>query len=319
MPLKQVMEVIDLLDSARITGHKVGELLTARGCKGWEVETVKGARASTDFLTITLPGTDGRATRGNAPTLGIVGRLGGIGARPAIPGMVSDADGAIVALAVALKLIDMRAQGDPLKGDVVIGTHISPMAPPHTGRQLGPVRMMEAPVDQVELFKREVRSEMEAILSVDATKGNRVINQRGIAITPTVKEGYLLPPANDLLDILQNVTGAMPAVVPLTTQDIVGADELRHVNSIVMPSTITKAPVVGVATIAAVAVPGIATGANQPADLELAARFCIEVAKAYGRGECRFFVQEDFDRLVALYGPMNHLQTAGRKPPARAS
>jgi len=313
MALKQVIEIVDLLDSAKVNGHKVGELFTSRGWQGWEVETIESDRGSTDFMTVTLPGTEGRQAGGNAPTLGIVGRLGAVGGRPEIVGMVSDADGAIVALSSALKLIDMRGQGDLLKGDIIIGTHISPHSPVPSGPRMGPVRMMGSPVDGRELLKREAHPEMEAILSIDATKANRLINHRGFAISPTVKEGYILRPSGDLLDIMQSVTGRMPVVFPLATQDITPTRELRHINSIMMPSAMTKSPVVGVAITAEVPVAGIATGANQPLDLEMAVRFCIEVAKAFGQGECRFYETEEFEKIVSLYGSMSHLQTYGAR------
>ncbi len=313
MPLQQVMEMINLLDSAKVTGQQIGDAFLARGWDRWQVETITGPQGKTDFMTVTLPGAQGLQGGGSAPTLGIVGRLGGIGARPEISGMVSDADGAIVAMAVALRLIEMRGQGDPLEGDVIITTHISPVAPSASEEHRGPVRMMGSPVERDELLKREVHPEMVAILSIDATKGNRLLNQRGFAITPTVKEGYLLPPTDNMLDIMQNVTGRMPQVIPLATQDFAGSGELRHINSIMMPSTMTKSPVMGVATTAAVAVPGVATGANQPTDLDEAARFCIEVAKAFGRGECSFYNAQEFVRIVELYGSLSHLQTPGRQ------
>jgi hypothetical protein len=47
------------------------------------------------------------------------------------------------------------------------------------------------------------------------------------------------------------------------------------------------------------------------ADIEQAVRFCVEVAKSYGAGACRFYDPEEFARLLALYGPMSHLQAAG--------
>lgn len=313
MALKQVIEIIDLLDSAVVNGQQVGELFTSRGWSGWEVETIKSDKGSTDFILVTLPGSEGKRAGGDAPTIGITGRLGAMGARPEILGMVSDADGAIVALSSALKIIDMRRQNDLLRGDVIVTTHISPHAPLPKGPQMGPVRMMGSPVDGRELLKREARPEIEAILSIDATKANRIINHRGFAISPTVKEGYILRPSEDLLDIMQNVTGRMPAVFPLATQDITPTRELRHINSIMMPSAMTKAPVVGVAITAEVAVAGIATGANQPVDLEMAVRFCVEVAKAFGTGECRFYDAKEFEKIVALYGSMSHLQTYGKE------
>lgn len=313
MALKQVMDIIDLVDSAKVTGHQVGEFFTSRGWSDWEVETIESDRGSTDFMTVTFPGSEGKRAGGDAPTIGIVGRLGAIGGRPEIVGMVSDADGAIVALSSALKLIDMRERGDVLRGDVIVTTHVSPHSPVPSGPQMGPVRMMGSPVDGRELLKREVRPQMEAVLSIDATKANRIINHRGFAISPTVKEGYILRPSEDLLDIMQNVTGRMPVVFPLATQDITPTRELRHINSIMMPSAMTNVPVVGVAITAGIAVAGIATGANQPLDLEMAVRFCIEVAKAFGRGECRFYDAQEFGKIVALYGSMSHLQTQGKK------
>ncbi|NED80062.1 DUF1177 domain-containing protein, partial [Streptomyces sp. SID11233] len=66
-----------------------------------QVTTVAGERGSTDFVSVRIPGSRGRTAGGDARTLGIVGRLGGIGARPEVTGLVSDADGAVSALAAA--------------------------------------------------------------------------------------------------------------------------------------------------------------------------------------------------------------------------
>ncbi len=79
------------------------------------------------------------------------------------------------------------------------------------------------------------------------------------------------------------------------------------------PAASADVPVVGVALTAEAAVPGIATGANHPIDLEGATRFCIEVAKAFGEGKCRFYDPEEFAKIVQLYGSMKHLQTEGRQ------
>ena len=312
MSFKQVLEVIELLDSANVNGSVVAEALTARGWKGWEVETITGDGGSTDFITISIPGIYGKRGGGAAPTIGVVGRLGSLGARPEIVGMISDADGAIVALSSALKILDMRSQGDMLNGDVIVTTHISPRSSaPDSVRWGAPVRMASAPVDGDELLKREVLPEMDAVLSIDATKANRIINHRGFAISPTVKEGYILRPSDDLLDIMQAVTGKMPAVFPLSIQDITPNQQLRHINSIMTPSAMTRSPVVGVAITAEAAVAGVATGANQPMDLEMAVRFCVETAKAFGRGECRLHDEDEFEKLSTLYGSMHRFQTDG--------
>jgi len=306
--LKQTIEAYELLDSATVTGETVAAVLEGRGLQV-EVTTVRGDKGVTDFVRGRLPGNNGKGAGGSAPTLGIVGRLGGLGARPAAIGLVSDADGAITAIACALKLGDMAVAGDRLDGDVVVATHICPDAPtqPHD-----PVPFMDSPVDIATMNRHEVSPDMDAILSVDTTRGNLVINRRGFAISPTVKSGYILKVSPDLLRVMSIVTGQAPVVLPITTQDITPyGNGIDHLNSIMQPATATQAPVVGVALTAETAVPGCASGASQVADIEMAARFCLEAAKAFGRGELTFYDVEEFERLVALYGSMEHLQTMG--------
>ena len=103
----------------------------------------------------------------------------------------------------------------------------------------------------------EVCEEMDAILTVDTTKGNRVINTMGFAISPTVKEGYILKTSDDLLDLMEMTTGRLPHVFPLATQDITPyGNDLYHLNSVLQPAVATNAPVVGVAITTEVPVPG---------------------------------------------------------------
>jgi len=311
MTMKQVIEIIDLLDDAHVNGEKVASLLRSRGLDDVEVKGIDGERGKTDSIRVVIRGTRGRESGGTAPTLGIIGRLGGIGARPEMIGLVSDADGAIVAISSALKLADMKARGDTLPGDVIVATHVCPDAPtqPHD-----PVPFMGSPVDVKTLNAHEVDPRMEAILSIDATKGNRIINQRGFAISPTVKEGYILKVSEDLLSLMEITTGKRPVVFAITTQDITPyGNGLFHLNSILQPAVATHAPVVGVAVTAESVVPGCATGANHPTDLEEAVRFCIEVAKRWGSGQCRFHDEGEFSRIVSLYGSMGHLQTLGKE------
>jgi hypothetical protein len=310
MALKQTIEAYELLDSATVTGETVANLLRQRGL-AVKVIPVEGEKGKTDFIRVRVPGTAGKSVSGEAPTLGIIGRLGGIGARPTAIGLVSDADGAITAVACALKLADMARAGDKLPGDVIVATHICPTAPtqPHE-----PVPFMGSPVDIATMNRYEVDPDMDAVLSVDTTRGNWVLNQRGFAITPTVKEGYILKISQALLDIMAVVTGRPPVVLPITMQDITPyGNSIHHLNSIMQPATATDSPVVGVAITAAWAVPGCATGASQVTDIEMAVRFCIEVAKAFGQSKCAFYDAAEFERLVSLYGSMKHLQTIGKK------
>lgn len=311
--LKQTLTAIDILDNAYVSGEKVKELFSTYANVTVTVQTVEGDKGSTDFIKIVIPGSNGKSNGGDAPTFGIVGRLGGIGARPSRIGMVSDADGAVAAVASALKLADMQTKGDTLVGDVIVTTHICPDAPtrPHE-----PVDFMDSPVDILTMNKYEVVPEMESILSIDTTKGNRVINHKGIAISPTVKEGYILRVSDDLLRIMEMATGQFAVTFPITTQDITPyGNDLYHINSILQPAVATSAPVVGVAITAQSVVPGCGTGASHETDIADAVRFAVEVAKEATNGTCELYSKDEFNRITELYGSMERFQTMGQKAP----
>lgn len=309
MTLRQTLTVHDLLDDANTSGARMAALFEGLDGVTTKVTTVAGAQGSTDFIRVSIAGAAGKAAGGTAPTLGIVGRLGGVGARPNRIGLVSDGDGAVAALAAALKIAEMRGRGDILAGDVVVITHVCPDAPvkPHL-----PVDFMGSPIDSATCNAHELTPEMDAVLSIDTTKGNRIVNNKGIAISPTVRQGWILRTSEDLLRIYEMTQGVRPVTFPITMQDITPyGNGIYHLNSILQPAATTTAPVVGVAITAETMVPGCGTGASHEVDIAAAARFAVEVAKEFGRGTCRFHDEDEFRRLVALYGPMTVLQTLG--------
>lgn len=311
MALKQTLTVYETLDSAYVTGDKVKELFQDYPKVSVTVQKITGEEGSTDFIKIVIPGSNGKSNGGDAPTFGIIGRLGGIGARPSRVGLVSDGDGAVAAVASALKLADMQVKGDVLPGDVIATTHICPDAPtqPHE-----PVDFMGSPVEMDIMNTYEILPEQEAILSIDTTKGNRVINHKGIALSPTVKEGYILRVSEDLLRIMEMITGQFPVTFPITMQDITPyGNDVYHINSILQPAVATDAPVVGLAVSAQSAVPGCGTGASHEVDIASAVRFAVEVAKEYTQGTCQFYNEQEFARLTKLYGSMKVLQTMGKE------
>ena len=312
MLYKQLIELFDILDSASASGAQVVEYLRSI-VPDCQVETypLEGPKGHTDMVRILIPGKNGKSKGGSAKTMGILGRLGGLGARPEQLGFVSDGDGALTALAVAAKLLDMQKKGDFLEGDVFISSHVFPDAPttPHE-----PVPFMNSPVETWQVNKEEVTDDLDAVLVVDTTKGNRIINHRGFAISPTVKEGYILRVSEDLLDVMISTTGRLPHVFALSQQDITPyGNGLYHLNSILQPATATKAPVVGVAVTTETTVAGCATGATHLEDLEDAGRFMLEAAKAFGNGLCSFYDEEEFGRIQKLYGSMEHFQTLGKQ------
>lgn len=311
MALKQVLDVYEILDDIHVNGEVVTEYAKSKGILDATYTRVDEGKGPTDFIRLVIPGRNGKLNGGKAPTLGIIGQLGGIGAKPERIGFVSDGDGALSAVATAIKLIDMVGKGDQIDGDVIVSTHICPTAPtmPHD-----PVPFMGSPVDMATNVKLTVDPDMDAILSVDTTKGNRILNKRGFALTPTVKAGYILHISEDLLQIQQTSTGELPCVLALTTQDITPyGNGLYHMNSILQPCCGTDAPVVGVAITTESSVPGCATGATHEVDVAEVVQFCVEAAKEFTAGKCSFYDKDEFEMIQKLYGSMKVLQTRGNQ------
>ena len=311
MALKQVLDVYEILDDIHVNGEVVTEYAKSKGILDATYTRVDEGKGPTDFIRLVIPGRNGKLNGGKAPTLGIIGQLGGIGARPERIGFVSDGDGALSAVATAIKLIDMVGKGDQIDGDVIVSTHICPTAPtmPHD-----PVPFMGSPVDMATNVKLTVDPDMDAILSVDTTKGNRILNKRGFALTPTVKAGYILHISEDLMQIQQTSTGELPCVLALTTQDITPyGNGLYHMNSILQPCCGTDAPVVGVAITTESSVPGCATGATHEVDVAEVVQFCVEAAKEFTAGKCSFYDKDEFEMIQKLYGSMKVLQTRGNQ------
>ena len=308
--LRHVLDILDLLDRPSADGASVAAHLHAYAPDlEIDVQEITGPGGSTDTMRIVVPGARGKRAGGDAPTLGIIGRHGGSGARPTKIGFVSDGDGAAAALSAASALARMRGQGDVLPGDVIVTTHVCPDAPtqPHE-----PVEFMGSPVGMQAMNAAEVHPEMDAIVSIDTTKGNRIVNHRGIALTPTVVQGWVMHVAPDLVSIYERVCGIPAVVLPLATADVTPyGNGAYHVNSILQPATATGAPVVGLAVTTVVPVAGSATGASHEVDVAMAARFAVEVAKDLPLGRARFYDTEQLDLLVRRYGPMTHLSTLG--------
>ena len=61
----------------------------------------------------------------------------------------------------------------------------------------------------------EVSPQMDAILSIDASKGNSIIKQRGFAISPTAMQGYVLRVSPDLVKAMESTTGHPAVTFPI--------------------------------------------------------------------------------------------------------
>lgn len=86
MTFRSVIDLLELLDDGRTTGAQVAEYLSALGSAKVSVKRVEGDKPGTftDFIRCEIAGTRGKISGGSAPTLGIIGRLGGVApVRPA--------------------------------------------------------------------------------------------------------------------------------------------------------------------------------------------------------------------------------------------
>ncbi|AXR73567.1 DUF1177 domain-containing protein [Auritidibacter sp. NML130574] len=313
MSIREILEVCELMEHPGLSGQTIARLLQSVGAPDCEItiesvpyEAPEDTRHNCDFVRVLIPGRNGSQSGGEAATLGIVGRLGAQQAQPKRVGYVSDADGSIVAIASALRLLRLAVAGFRLIGDVIITTHVATHVS-ITPRK--PVDFMGTPVSSDRMNEFEVDQGMDAILSFDASKGNQLINHRGIAISPTAKKGYLLPVAPDLLPILEYATGEPARTFPLAQQDITPySNGLRHFNSIMQPAVATSAPVVGVALTATSVVPGSSTGASYETVLLDAVRFAVETAKQFTAGALSFYNKDEYAQLTANYGELSQFQ-----------
>lgn len=313
MSLNYISQVYDLLDTPQVDGAKMAELLHSVGGEYANIQVTSIPYEAPEdpsqlchFIKVTLQGTEGKISGGSYPTLGIIGRLGAQQAQPDRMGLVSDADGSIVAFASAMKLLDMATKGNRLKGDVIIASHIATHVSitPHD-----PVDFMGMPVSSSTMNTYEVDEQMDAILSIDTSKGNSIIKHRGIAISPTAKQGYILRVSPDLVRLLEYATGDVAKTFPITTQDISPYDNgVYHFNSIMQPHVATSAPVVGLAITAKTIVPGSDTGASYESELIDATRFTVEVAKQFCWGRIQFYQQDEYEELYNLYGSLAQIQ-----------
>src|SRR5690606_24973780 len=167
----------------------------------------RNEKGSTEFVKILFPGTRGKSKGGTAPTLGLIGSYGGL----RIPGernaLVSDADGCIVALSVALRLSRLIRRQQPLVGDLLLSTHICQEAHPIPH---DPYPFVMSPRPSSEKHPRMVDERMDAIIVPETCKGNKLVTADAFAITPPIREGFIMRPHQSMMHLMEMVTGKNP-------------------------------------------------------------------------------------------------------------
>ena len=305
MLMGEVVEAWKLVDRPDASGEQIRAFCAKYYTIVPTVTRLVNEDRSTDVLEWRFSGSNGKSRGGTAPTLAICGRLGGVGGRPYHVGTVSDADGAVSVLAAAFKLSAAYDLNEPTEGDVLIITHICPNAPTRDSIVKG---QMDSPVPMERLLNFEAPAAADALISVDTTRGHRIINHTGIAVTATLLDGYLLRVSEDILTLYSDVTNDLPHVLPVTMQDMLAHDAgIYRINSIMIPGNVFEGPLIGLATVSTSLVYGFAASAAPPSTLEVAARFCVEAARRYGRGLLSFYDEKEFAKIVARFGTMSAL------------
>ncbi|MGI9386209.1 MAG: DUF1177 family protein [Methyloligellaceae bacterium] len=303
--LREILDVLDFLDDARNGAEPFIELLPD-GPQTAEITPFESDIGRTDFIKILFPGKSGKSSGGDAPTTGIIGSNGGLRLPGPYPGLASDADGCIVGLAAALHMVRAHARGQELAGDVLISTHICQQARPVPH---DPYPFVMSPLPSSEKHPRLVDERMDAILTPETCKSNKMLSHLGFAVTPPVREGFILRPHASILHIMEMVTGKAPVVFPITMQDVTPYElGVHHICGMVLPSIFSTAPVIGVPLVTASQTHPSATGTQQPMVLEATARFCIEVATSFGNGDCEFYYASDFEGMVESFSAMRGWQ-----------
>ena len=267
MILKSLIDVLELLES-RDPVSKIEERLKGR------VEYSKKSIGDVVYIKALYRGKGkGRVE--------ILGRLGAIQVKGE-KGLVSDADGAIVALTTLFELLNLKEKGIELDIDVSFVTNISLDAKliPHK-----PFNFMVPLIGLDEALKEEVDPEAKLILSVDSTKGNILAKYDDFAITYVIKDGYILKPKDEVIEIYNRVTGHEVYFVPLSTGDLTPLDfNVYHISTLISPWLYSEAPVLGIATVSRQVIPGYVTGVLNINMLEHASRFCLEILKYVEKG-----------------------------------
>ncbi|WP_270934085.1 DUF1177 family protein [Falsiroseomonas oryzae] len=299
--LKEILDVLDFMTAPRASVEDFLRMLPP-GAHSHTTEVVEVDGRRMDFLKILFPGRRGRSAGGNTRTLGVIGSLGALRVPGDNQALVSDADGCLVALAVALRLARMAAKGQVLASDVLISTQLC-----HDGRAEphDPYPFVMSPIPSRLKHPRLVDPRMDGLVVVETCKSNKLVSHKGFAITHVAKEGMLLRLHANLIHIQEMVTGRLPVIFPVSQQDLTPYETgIHHVCGMMLPALYTDAPVLGVPMVTEAQTWPAWTNVQHASEMDQAGRFCLEVATRFGLGECEFFYEADYEAMKKFYGTL---------------
>lgn len=309
--LEQLSKAFNSCDMPEVNGTRLVEYLNSLGACEVQVLDVCGLNRTYKTLKVTISGTHGAISGGNSPTLGIIGQCGGQSLSQKTKEHIPDYIGTNVVLFAAARILKMIKSGNTLRGDVILSVQISSDSPASvTSKCKEPCKKA--------LTHSEVSLLMDAVISIGSYRGGKIGNSKGIAISPTVKEGYILKTSDDLWNLAKRKMGVSPMGLPLSQQDIIPFEKgLPQAHTILQPSTATSAPVIGIA-IQNEMISGKRIDTSLLEKIEISehiiesmGHFLVDVATAFTNNECSFFDEQEYTLLRTSYGDMSHFQHIG--------
>lgn len=304
MSLHQTLTICNLIDKHNINGQDVVDLFCQYPGIIPSTHRVMSSDGMIDFVRVVIPGKNGKLRHGEAATLSIVSRYDRYQSHQVNEQISAVADGAVVCLACVLKLAEMQTKGQFLAGDVIVTTRLYPdgLPLPHE-----PVDFIHSVMDIEAMNEHDIDQTADAFLSIGIQKDKPILQHNCYAISPTVKQAYILRVSEDLLRIMEQSSGLNATTFPVTTLDITPyGNGVDHFNNVLQPAIATDAPVVGI--VISADKKSTATYARNEVDISTVVKFIIQVAKEFGQGTCSFFDYYEFALLQSLYGNMSHLQ-----------
>ena len=112
MLIKQLLEVYDVLDDSNASGETVEAYLREEsGRMRISRISARWAKGKNRYGQSQDSRKQGKTSGGDAPTLGLLGRLGGLGARPGESDSCLTATAPLSGISLAAKLLDMQNKG----------------------------------------------------------------------------------------------------------------------------------------------------------------------------------------------------------------
>lgn len=304
MSLYQTLTICNLIDNYHVNGQDVVDLFSQYPGIIPSTHRVMSSDGMIDFVRVVIPGKNGKLRCGQAATLSLVGRCDRYQSHQVHKPILPATDGAVVSLTCALKLAEMQSKGQFLAGDVIVTTRLYPdgFLLPHES-----VDFIHSATDIETMNEYEIDQTADAFLSIGIQKDNQILKHNCYAISPTVKQAYILSISKDLLRIMEQSSGLNATTFPVTTLDITPyGNGVDHFNSVLQPAIATDAPVVGI--IISADEKSESTYVRNEVDISTVVKFIIQVAKEFGQGTCSFFDYYEFALLKSLYGSQSHLQ-----------